>query len=144
MEKLQTQGKNSETQAKNSGSGGHSPLTCPQVVLNKKACLKVNRKIWTNGCNSYRCCNTAWCLRGDCSGYLSYVKQKIASDTVRSVSAWEPCIKYVLILGDFFITVLNTRKITVWKGLFTSHSFGRPPYPRGCECVLNTRPLVSL
>ena len=35
MEKLQTQGKNSETQAKNSGSGGHSPLTCPQVVLKK-------------------------------------------------------------------------------------------------------------
>ena len=40
MEKLQTQGKNSETQAKNSGSGGHSPLTCPQVVLNKKAWVK--------------------------------------------------------------------------------------------------------
>ena len=35
--KLWNSSKKLKTQAKNSGSGGHSPLTCPQVVLNKKA-----------------------------------------------------------------------------------------------------------
>ena len=32
---FKTQAKKLKTQAKNSGSGGHLPLTCPQVVLKK-------------------------------------------------------------------------------------------------------------
>jgi len=105
--------------------------------------LKANRKIWTNGCNSYRCCNTAWCLSGDCNGYLSYVKQKIASDTAPCVLC--PLRSHALstysFWGDFFCTDLNTRKITVRKRLFTSHSFGRPPSPRTVSVYLIQGPL---
>ena len=36
-EKTQNSRKKLKTQAKNSWSGRHSPLTCPQVMLNKKS-----------------------------------------------------------------------------------------------------------